>query len=198
MILDHVEKLELDQLLVNTRANEMRSLAYLGEGLQFLYLQVKRMEETVSSQIDPNLRVQVFGNHPLLKSVPLGMVACAFHWYSVSACNYARLVGWLGNDGDTGKADEYVRRVIPSVRLWRNKVAAHFAATDPRPEDTPADLAMSVIFPVSFDDDAFYANSLTLSLRRSGSSSSSRTDMKWSLTHTHRELTARYWPATQI
>lgn len=174
--------------------NELNSLAYLRQGLQFLNWQVERIEEKILEELDPNLRAFIFGNHPALRSVPQGMVACAFHWYAVSACNYVRLVGWLAYEGDSKKANDYVRRVLPAVNLWRNKVAAHFARTVPRPEDTAADLAASVMFPIAFDDKAFHANTLTIAMRRGGQSSSSRTDMRWSLTHTHRDLAQRYWP----
>jgi hypothetical protein len=136
----------------------------------------------------------MFGNAPQLQGIPQDLVACAFHWYSVTACNYARLVGWLVNGGDIAKATEYLKHVIPGVYVWRNKVGAHFARTSPRKEDTPADLAKSVIFPISFDDDAFYASSLVRGMSSRGQKSSSRKDMRWSLTHTHQELARRYWP----
>jgi hypothetical protein len=193
VILDHIDSLGLSEEAVRANGNELNCLAYLSQGLQFLDWQVKRIEEKVLEGLDPKLRVVLVGNHPALRAVPQGMVACAFHWYAVSACNYVRLVGWLVNEGDSKKANEYVAHVLPAVRIWRNKVAAHFAKTNPRTEDTAADLAMSVMFPIAFDDDAFYANTFTLAMRRGGQSSSSRADMRWSLTHTHRALRERYW-----
>ena len=72
-------------------------------------------------------------------------------------------------------------------------MGAHFALTDPRPGDTPAVLAASVMHPVSFDDDAFYVSSLTLSMSFGRSSKhQSRQDMRWSLTRTHQQLLSRY------
>ncbi len=62
-----------------------------------------------------------------MKGIPQDLVACYFHWYAVTVCNYAKLVGWLANDGDSIKAREYMERVLPQVYLWRHKVAAHFA-----------------------------------------------------------------------
>ena len=90
-----------------------------------------------------------------------------------------------------------MERVLPQVYLWRHKVAAHFAIIDPRKADNAADLAKSVMFPISFDDDAFYANSLILTQTSGGKSSTSRQDMRWSLTYTHRSLIPRYWPSKQ-
>ena len=59
------------------------------------------------------------------------------------------MVGWLATGGDSTKADDYVKRVLPAVHIWRNKVGAHFAKVKPKKEDTPADLALSVMFPIS-------------------------------------------------
>jgi hypothetical protein len=92
------------------------------------------------------------------------------------------------------KAREYMKHVLPEVYLWRHKVAAHFAIIDPRNDDNAADLAMSVIFPVSYDDDAFYTGSLKLTINTRGKQSTSRQDMRWSVTHTHKKLIPRYWP----
>jgi hypothetical protein len=194
MIIDHVDQIELAEEVVQAHKNELNSLRYLAQGLHLLYAQVKRIEDKVLERLDPDLEVFMYGNAPELKQVPLGIVACSFHWYAVSACNYARMVGWIANAGDTKKAGQYVQQVLLPVYIWRNKIAAHFAKVDPRPEDTPADLAASVMFPISFHNDAFYAGQMRLSMTQHGQGSSSRTDMQWSLTHTHFELAKRYWP----
>lgn len=194
MVIDHVDRIELADDQVQAHANELNSLRYLAGGLYFLHAQVKGIEEKITTQVGPKQRVTFFGNAPEFEWVPQGLVACAFHWYALSACNYVRMVGWLGNDGDSKRATEYVQRVMPSVYIWRNKVAAHFARTDPRPEDTAADLAASVIFPVSFHENAFYANSWTVGLGRGSQRTTSRQNMTWSLTNTHFGLCERYWP----
>ncbi|MDP2661851.1 MAG: hypothetical protein Q8R28_14085 [Dehalococcoidia bacterium] len=194
MIIDHVDRLDLPDEVHRSHANELRSLSYLAQGLRFLYQQVDGIEDKVKEQLPKDQVLSIYGNAPQLKWAPQGLVACAFHWYAVSASNYVRLVGWLANGQDPQKAKEYVERVIPEVTRWRNKIGGHFARSDPRKEDTPADLAMSVIFPVSFDDDAFYAGSVKLLMSQGGKSSASRTDLRWSVTHTHRYLCQRYWP----
>jgi hypothetical protein len=194
VIIDHVDDLQLADEEAKKYFNELRSLEYLAAGLHFLNAQVQSIEAVVRDRLDNKLQVFMFGNAPQLQGIPQDLVACAFHWYSVTACNYARLVGWLVNGGDIGKATKYLMHVLPEVYVWRNKVGAHFARTSPRKEDTPADLAKSVIFPISFDDDAFYASSLVLGMSSSMQKSSSRKDMRWSLTHTHQQLARRYWP----
>ena len=143
-----------------------------------------------------------------------GLVACAFHWYSVTVCNYVLLVGWLVNEGDTKAAKKYQDSVLGNVLQWRNKVGAHFAQANPRKSDTPATLAQSVMFPVGFREDAFYSPPFTLTLstgnpatpkpegiadwrwrllrRAKPRATSSGPEITWSLTHTHRELSEGY------
>ena len=67
---------------------------------------------------------------------------------AVTGATYVKMVGWLAHDGDSTRAREYMEHVLPEVHLWRHKVAAHFAIIDPRKDDSAADLAMSVVFPV--------------------------------------------------
>ncbi|NLE89345.1 MAG: hypothetical protein GX602_00175 [Dehalococcoidales bacterium] len=192
--MDNIDNLQLTDELETRSFNELHSLKYLSEGLWFLYHQVIKLEKQVTDNIGDGRSCFICGNAPQLYKIPQGLVACAFHWYSVSVCNYVRLVGWLGNDNDPKKAKDYLERVLPEVYLWRNKIGAHFAITDPYKDDSEADLKTSTIFPLSFEDNAFYASSLILSLNSKGKSSTSRQDMRWSLTKTHQMLTLRYWP----
>ena len=218
MIIDHADNLELKDEDAERYFNELRSLQYLSTGLNFLNTQVRRIEAVVNARLEKDQVVFMCGNAPELQGIPQDLVACAFHWYSVTACNYVKLVGWLLNGGDTAEANRYLQHVLPEVYVWRNKVGAHFARIGPREEDTPADLAKSVTFPISFDDDAFYVNSLVLTMSSGGQERprpqgiadwrwrllgmsgreriSSRKDMRWSLTHTHERLSSRYWPCS--
>ena len=194
MFLDYVDNLQLKDDDAEKRGNELNSLRYLARGLWFLNEQVSKIETQVAAKMPNGKRVFHFGNSPDLEGIPQDLVACAFHWYAVTACNYVKMVGWLANNGDSKNAKEYIDRVLPAVHLWRHKVAAHFAIIDPRKDDNAADLAMSVIFPVSYDNDAFYTGSFILTKSAGGKQSTSRQDMRWSLTQTHKELIPRYWP----
>ena len=196
MVIDHIDNLHLPENKAEKYFNELRSLDYLARGLWFLYYQVRNMEAKITEGVGNDKQVFIFGNAPELKEIPQDLVACAFHWYAVTVCNYVKMVGWLAYDQDSSKATDYLKKVIPPVKLWRDKVGAHFARTSPRKSDTPADLAKSVMFPLSFDDGAFYAASFTLTLSSRGKSSTSFRDMRWSLTHTHRALIPRYWPGS--
>jgi hypothetical protein len=198
MMIDHIDNLNLTDNQVRNSYNELHSLDYLAEGLKFLYDQVQKLEAEVIKRVGKDKRVCLYGNAPTLKGVPHGLVACAFHWYAVTVCNYVKMVGWL-EGGDSNKARQYTESVLPQVYLWRHKVGAHFARHTPKltgkNKDTVADLAMSAMFPIAFINDAFYASPFKLSLRQSGRPSTSQS-MQWSLTHTHRELIPRYWPGS--
>ena len=192
-VIDYIANLRLSDEQEKEHFNELRSLSYLATGLRFIFEQVQTVEAEVIKRLPKNKQVIVFGNAPVMQGVNQDLVACAFHWYAVTAFNYMKMVGWLANNGDSRKAKEYIQCVLPQVYLWRHKVAAHFAMIDPRPDDNAADLAMSVMFPISFDKDAFYTGSFKLAMTGLGNQSVSRQDMRWSLTHTHCDLIQRYW-----
>ncbi len=192
MKLDYIDGLELSDSDAAARQNELSSLAYLRQGLQFLNDQVAIIEAEVCRRVDCDRQmVALYGNAPQIRGLPLGFVAMAFHWYAVTACNYVRLIGWLGKGQNPEHARAYVEAVIPTVKTWRDKVAAHFAMTDPRTSDTPASLAASVMFPIGFVDRSFTASPMTLAMK-GGSSGEER---RWSLTTVHQELASRYWPS---
>ena len=131
MIIDHVELLEISDEAVAPHLNELRSLKSLATGLDHLNAQVSEIEDNIRHMLLENRVVHFFGNAPQLEEVPQDLVGCFFHWYSVTACNYVQLVGWLVN-GDPEKAKNYLQKVLPEVSLWRNKVGAHFALVDQR------------------------------------------------------------------
>jgi hypothetical protein len=122
----------------------------------------------------------------------MGLLSCAFQWYAVSACNYAQLVGWLATR-NPDLAKEYVKRVMPRLLLYRNKVAAHFAIVDPR-RDNEADLAASVMTHIVYAQGRLCAAALTPVLSKGGSEIVASRDLSWSLTLAHERLTPRYWP----
>ena len=198
MIIDHTDKLELSDEAVERFYHERNLLKTLAAGLDFLNYQVVKIEEEVRSRLNAKDNVVgSFGNDPRLKDIPRRLISCAFRWYSVTVCDYVRIVGWLANGGDTKKASEYLDSVIPEVRKWRNKMGAHSAFTDPKGDDSPANLFVSSIpWDIGFVDDAFVAGSITVSLGSEDGGSTSRQDMEWSLTCTHRKLACRYgWPS---
>ena len=198
MIIDHKYNLELPDEDI-CEYNEFAILKTLQTGLDYLYRQVRNLEEEAARRLDAeNLVVFCMGNDPRLQGLPLRLVSCSYIWYSVTACNYVRIVGWLLSGGDPQKARAYQYRVISNVTLWRNKFGAHFAFADPRNEDSPADkFATQIPWQVAFFDDSFVAGSGQVSLGSEEGGSASRQDWEWNLTKTHRELGERYGWATE-
>jgi hypothetical protein len=198
LVIDHIDNLKLSKNEANKYFNELKSLSYLACGLWFLYDQVLKIETQIVMRSPKNRHVFQYGNSPYLEGIPQDIVACAFHWYAVTVCNYVKMVGWLVSGNNSIYATDYLKRVIPPVKVWRDKVGAHFARHSPKKDDNAADLVRSVMFPPSFDDDAFYVGSLSLAISSGGQKNISRKDMRWSLTHTHRDLIPRYWPSKPV
>ena len=194
MTLDHIDNLSLSQEQIDRHTNELNSLRYLGAGLRSLAQTVAGIEAEVLSRLPSDRMYMSYGNDPELAWVPNDLLCCMFHWYSVSVHNYVQLVAWL-----SGKRDKditgYIEAVIPEVRTFRNKIAAHFAKCDPWRDDTPASLEASTIYPICWRDDAFWANLFGMRLTQDSKSSSSGEHIKpWSLTKVHSTLVQRYWP----
>lgn len=197
--LDYIENFTLSGENLAKYFNELNSLRYLSEGLSFLYKQVKKVEATVTKRIDPKIRVFSYGNDPRMAGIPRDLIACSFHWYAVSVCNYALMIGWLRHNVDPNSPPpkDYINSFIPEVKAWRDKVAAHFAKADEDMRDTIAEKEASVFYPIGFDDDAFYAAPMKLTMTSKGKRITSDALQKWSLTKTHEQLLLRYWPAPQ-
>ena len=196
MIIDHVDKFELSDEEVKRYHNVLNLLKTLATGLEYLSNQVSKFED----EIRDGQPTRVFGgggNHPMFRGIPMDLIYCAFKWYSVTACDYVRTIGWLTHGENKEKARDYLIRVIPEVRNWRNKVGAHLALTDPRRDDTPADLfIISSTWEIGFHD-GFVAGPLIATLGSTDGGSTSRQDRKWSLTDTHKQLASRYaWDPT--
>ena len=190
MMFDRIDNRVLPQRMSAAQKNGLNSLRYLAAGLAWLAAAVQEQESKLLSRLPAEKRVTLYGNHPALEAVPMGLLACTFHWYAVSVCNFVRLAGWLTDGGSGEEAPNYVKAVIPKVKLWRDKVGAHFAIASPLASDTEADLLSSVLFPIAFDDDRFVASPFTLSF--GGASPSTSSLEQWSVTGTHAELVARF------
>lgn len=139
------------------------------------------------------------------------ILPCLFHWYGVSLCNYARLVGFVygvatgavpkvpETDSDRKKikkwCDECVKKVkeMSEVVRWRNKIAAHFAVTDPHREDNVATLDMSVISPVGYFGGRYRVGAMTMV--KTGSDGTTQTSglPPWSVTEVTEKLSPRFW-----
>jgi hypothetical protein len=137
---------------------------------------------------------------------------CRFDWFAISLANYLRLIAlvdlaarnhWslpdLVNQAETVSdiCSEYVDEIAPAVHLWRNKVAAHPAATAPRKgaknRDALGTLLQSYSYPVTRKAGYFEVGRGRWTI--DGESSVIK---PWSLTATYERLTPRFWPDTSI
>ena len=206
--LDGIERLEVAQ---SDFANEIGSLRTLIMGLRQLYGMVKSKEEAFARAGGDKFIVHEYGGTNAAEREMLDVVACFFHWFGISLCNYARLTGLIRAlaRGEVTRSDlqdptkfrsiksaidNYVSSIaeLESVRVWRNKVFAHFAITDPFKDDNIATLDMSVIFPVSFEG-RYVVGGLTM--LRTNSSGSHKSELpRWSMTEVFESLEPRFWP----
>ena len=195
MVLDHEEKLCLPDERIGEYYNSLLTLRYLVVGLEYLYGLVLPIEKRLHRQVGNTTKLFAYDHDPELYWVPKDVLCCAFHWYCLSACNYARLVGWISKRaGIWTLAKDYVRAVIPRLLDYRHKIAAHPAKICPRKEDSAADRDASVLYPVHFRfDGRLHAAPGRLATIRNGESSTSR-NLDWSLTRTHEDLIPRWWP----
>lgn len=203
----------IDQVIVeeNTCGNELRSLRTLTIGLMDLCAFVKRREVAFEKANGGKLKVMMYGAMNQEEQRFLDVTACMFHWFGLSLCNFVRLVGFIrglhkgefarsdltdkkGAEKAKKAIDAYVASVteIGAVRIWRNKVFAHFAITDPYKDDNVSTLDMSVVFPVSFDG-RYVVGGMTMT--RSNASGTFTSDLPcWSMTEVFESLIPRYWP----
>lgn len=182
--IDHLKPILIDE---NICGNEISTLSYLSVGLYHLYFTVKNYETMVENQNRAS-ETKIILSMGSTRGLPHGadqLLPCLFHWFGVSIMNYARLIGFL--DGiSTGKytkrdlesysnykkvkkvCGNYVNSVpeLSAIKIWRDKVAAHFAITDPvddrfgitdpkKKPDNPAFLEFSIMYPVSYCEGRF-------------------------------------------
>ncbi|MCD4672817.1 MAG: hypothetical protein K8R77_09150 [Anaerolineaceae bacterium] len=193
-VLDHVEELKLSEDDIENSYEERMALARLANGLFWLNREVAKFESRAREKAKRKNIVYDLVGGEILKNMPCGLLSCAFHWYAISACNYAQLVGWLATH-DTKSAKAYVKKTMPKLLYYRNKVAAHFAITDPYQQDNEADLAASIMTQIVFISGHLCAAALSpiLDGQNNEKIEVSKTN-SWSLTQVHNHLVKRYWP----
>lgn len=167
-------------------------------GLDYLFKQVSQCERIVRARANPggDFKVLLMGGGLGLDLIKQDLVTISFHWYAVTACNYAQTVWALACQADPTRPrnKEYLKRVLPGVKAFRDKFAAHLAGTTNHPADTDADRDLSVMPPLFLQDDTLRVNGWVMSKFGSSDSQSDPALTPWSLTEVHRQLAQRYWP----
>jgi hypothetical protein len=209
MSLDTIENFQVDHV---EAANELRTLQTLSQGLEQLYRMVKGRELRYEQSRRAGLELFSLGLDWDGTRDRLDTIVCFFHWFGNTLDNYIRLVGFvrgLANGtfsrsdlGDKTKfkaiktaCDTYrdsIREYF-SVSVWRNKVFGHIAITYPFGDDNPATLAMSAMFPVTFENGRYVVGGLTHGRQEAGQIHTSELP-RWSLTEVYESLVPRFWP----
>lgn len=200
IVLDHDKGIILDT--ANPPFGNYHAFGQNHAGLKILADTVREAELKVIAD-DP------YAKHVVLaafsSSTP-AVVPCAFSWFSVTLVNYLRLIalvdlmnknGWTSsaladpaNRAEIKKhCTDYVKLVVPEIYTWRNKVSAHFAATDPFRDDNLGTLEQSIMDTITYAYPYYHVGMLQWSTQ--GMSSELPT---WALTETYQRLAPRFWP----
>ena len=195
--------------------NACNTLGYLKHGLGALYSTIKPQENLMKEKYqDQYIVYQSIGYNSEYPRELYLILPSLFHWFGVSVCNYARLAGFIvakeqGHFTDMDiqyepareqikkACDKYINSIIEleKVFIWRNKVAAHFAITSPKPEDNISTMEASIIYPVGLVNGIFKTSPFTLSLCKGDEENSYNSEIpQWSLTETFETLADRFWP----
>lgn len=199
-VLDHLDNITVPGNVFHEPANEYWALTCWREGMEFLYRQALRCDQTFKQQVNPDDNICFFGgNLSAFGQVPSTLLTCAFQWYSVTACQYVRTVGAIAYRVDQNRPlpQEYVDRVIPEVLAYRDKVGAHTAWATRNSRDNNAERLASILPQPTYTDDSFYVGGLTVGVRKAGKASTSQTIKPWSLCKVHQAFGERYWPDQQ-
>ncbi len=198
--LDRIENIVLNENFPVIQ--NCHSLTYLPDGIFQLAHTVRHAE---LQEVERGHQAQIGGfTHQL------NFIACTFHWFAISLVNYLRMValvdvltrnGWRIYDLTTqGCKDtvrrhcrEYVKDVIPDIAIWRNKVGAHFAATDPFNDDNLGTLQTSIAHPITYTRPYYRANDVRLVVDGQEPEIPS-----WAMTETYERLIPRYWPSRKL
>ena len=199
IILDHQRGVSLDT--ADPPFNNYQAFKSNYIGLKILADSVRELERqyVINDPYAPHVVLHALADVP-------DLVPCAFNWFSVTLVNYLRLVAlvelmtlnaWksdaLADPSNRqtirSHCTDYVRTAVPDLFLWRNKVAAHFAATDPFREDNLGTLEQSIMNPVSYRYPHYYVGLLQWNTAGETSQLPS-----WALTKVYEDLSARFWP----
>ena len=191
--LDYIDKITVKGNPFAEPANEYYALICLRSGLGLLNHQAKRCEQIAKKQLDPTKRTVIYGGLP---GMPMPLLTCFFHWHSISACQYVRTIGAIAYRQDNSRLTslKYIESIIPEVKTYRDKIAAHFAWLTKSKHDNDAERLASIIPQVTWCEDSFQVQVFKISQTSGGKSSSSKALQPWSITKIHKRLQERYWP----
>lgn len=196
-VLDHIEGITVPGKVFEEPANEFWQLLRLWQGMEFLYRPAKKLDGATAPQSDPDKKFKMFASaNALIDGLTSALLTCSFDWYSISATQYVRTVGAIAyrQNNSCPTPIEYVDQVIPEIKIYRDKVAAHFAWGTQHKNDKPAERQISVIPNLSFSNDTWVISGLMLTKKTGDKISDSSALQPWSISKVHEQLRKRYWP----
>jgi hypothetical protein len=197
-VLDHIDNISVPGNVFERPSNEFWALMCLQHGLEFLYHQAVKCDQVAMEGLGLQEGDEFggIGNVPGLNRVPKTLLTCAFHWYAVTACNYAKVVGAIAHRQDSSRPlpGPYVEKVMPEVVAFRDKVAAHFAWATRNSKDNEGERIASILPPLSFVGNSFEVGAFVVGLGSHGKHTYSQAIAQWSIRKVHERLRLRYWP----
>lgn len=199
--LDYIDGINVPGDPFKEAANEYWALLCLRHGLECIAAQAQTFNAKGLAANDPDGKTKSFvmGRLPGLDIAEQAILTCMFHWYSVSACNYVRIVGAIAYQQDNSRPipPVYIGRIMPDVLEFRDKVGAHLAWSTKNRNDTDADRLWSSIPQLAWWDDSFKVNAVAVRVRKGDKESNSVATKPWSITGVHEQLRARFWREPQ-
>ena len=202
LVIDHIDNIAVSRDAHHNNFNVLRSLD-IGMFHLATFTRQKELSALETHGADKVVHLFQVTDETLL-------LGCIFDWFSINLVNYLRLVklmhlmesnDWgIANLRDShiqkqlkGACVAYVRDVAPEVYQWRNKIAAHRAATDPR-DDNLTTLTFSTMPTVAYQSPFYCVGSPTLFMGGGG-----ELDIDaWALTEKYEALVPRYWPGRKL
>src|SRR5438128_919429 len=74
--------------------NELNCLRPLFMGMRQIATMVKNQEAAFERALGPKVKMMSYGGTSTAEKELLDTIACFFHWFGTSVCNFARLVGF--------------------------------------------------------------------------------------------------------
>lgn len=205
IIIDHVDNITFNKDTFPIK--NMHALDYTRQGLFELALLIRQKENIINNNV---------GHYITYMAAFMGedqnKLMNYFNWFSISLINYVRLVGFIDivNQKEFTREDmikkenhriikehckAYIKKVIPEVYTYRNKLSAHHSLTDPFQDDNIATLESSVLNSIVYNNPYLEAAGLKWNSKISPSDKEAvTTEIKpWKLTKVYDDLTMRYF-----
>lgn len=173
---------KVEQNVMFKNCKEKYYLECLWNGLEFIYEQIHELEQRQRQELCKRSSGEVYGLifHETCGMPEHHMIINYFVWYACSLFAFLKLFSKAYSLGDDWK------EIFPDEEIWRHKVAAHTAYTDPR-RDNKYTQEISIFMSPNWKDDVYFVGADI----EYGPDGASRTDWVWSVTKTHEKL-AKY------